>query len=113
MKRIKKVREGVVVSDKMDKTIVVRVERVFRHPLFGKTIKSYKKFKAHDPENKCKTGDLVIIKETRPLSKDKRWKIDKIVGFKKIIAKQYPGRLHKKAEEQKEEKGEQSDTSSV
>ncbi|MFC1496220.1 30S ribosomal protein S17 [Candidatus Margulisiibacteriota bacterium] len=94
-KRLIKKRDGIVVSDKMDKTAVVRVARVFRHPLFNKVVKSYKKFKAHDPENKCKVGNKVIIEETRPTSKDKRWKIKEIRGHDKVIEKVHPGRLHK------------------
>ncbi len=69
-----KSREGVVVSDKMEKTVVVRVERVFRHPLYQKIMRVAKKFKAHD-EIGCKVGDRVEIMETRPLSKDKRWRV--------------------------------------
>ncbi|MBF0329781.1 MAG: 30S ribosomal protein S17 [Nitrospirae bacterium] len=75
----KKVYTGKVVSDKMDKTVVVAVTRTFQHPVFKKTIKKITKFKAHDEENKCKTGDQVEIIESRPLSKDKRWQIIKIV----------------------------------
>lgn len=75
----RKVRTGVVVSDKMDKTIVVAVERTMRHPLYGKTIKRTKKFKAHDENNECKIGDVVKIMETRPLSHDKRWRLVEIV----------------------------------
>ena len=75
----RKVRTGVVVSDKMDKTIVVAVERLMRHPLYGKTIKQTKKFKAHDENNECKVGDIVTIMETRPLSRDKRWRLVKII----------------------------------
>lgn len=64
---------GVVVSDKMDKTIVVQVERQMAHPLYGKRMTVSKKFKVHDPENKHVAGDTVTFVETRPLSKDKRW----------------------------------------
>ena len=78
-KNQRKVRTGVVVSDKMDKTITVAVERLMRHPLYGKTIKRTKKFKAHDENNECKVGDIVTIMETRPLSRDKRWRLVKIV----------------------------------
>ncbi|MBQ7560787.1 MAG: 30S ribosomal protein S17 [Synergistaceae bacterium] len=67
-----KVRTGIVVSNKMDKTIVVRVERMAEHPLYGKRIKRAKKYIAHDAENKCAMGDEVRIRETRPLSKTKR-----------------------------------------
>ncbi|MGC8718513.1 MAG: 30S ribosomal protein S17 [Thermodesulforhabdaceae bacterium] len=66
---------GVVVSDKMDKTVTVRVERLVEHPKYHKFIKRYKKFKAHDPQNRCREGDRVLIEETRPLSKTKRWRV--------------------------------------
>ncbi|HHY71017.1 MAG TPA: 30S ribosomal protein S17 [Thermoanaerobacterales bacterium] len=76
---IKKVRTGVVVSDKMDKTIVVAVENFVRHPIYGKTIKRTKKYKAHDENNECKVGDLVKIVETRPLSRHKRWRLVEVL----------------------------------
>jgi small subunit ribosomal protein S17 len=75
----KKVYTGRVVSDKMDKTVVVAVTRTFQHPLYKKTIKRIARFKAHDEENKCKTGDTVQIVESRPLSRDKRWQVIKIL----------------------------------
>ncbi len=62
-------------ENKMKKTVVVRVERVFRHPLFQKTMRAAKNFKAHDELEQCKTGDQVVIMETRPISKDKRWRV--------------------------------------
>ena len=71
----KKTQEGVVVSDKMNKTVVVTVERLFRHPLYGKAIKKVNRFKAHDEENKCKIGDKVSIKSVRPISRDKHFKV--------------------------------------
>ena len=71
----RKEREGEVVSDKMDKTIVVRVERRTRHPLYGKEIRSSRKFYAHDEENRAQVGDRVRITETRPLSKNKNWRL--------------------------------------
>jgi small subunit ribosomal protein S17 len=74
-----KIRQGVVVSDKMDKTVVVRVERLTRHPRYVRVVKRAKKFKAHDEQNQCSVGDLVEIMETRPLSKDKRWRVTKVV----------------------------------
>jgi len=74
-----KVRRGTVVSDKMDKTVVVRVERLTEHPRYKKVIRRAKKFKAHDETNQCHVGDLVEIVETRPLSKDKRWRVTEIV----------------------------------
>lgn len=71
----KKIYTGKVVSNKMDKTVVVAVTRIFQHPKYKKTIKRITKFKAHDENNKCKIGDIVRIIETRPLSKEKRWKV--------------------------------------
>ena len=76
---LRKTRVGRVVSDKMDKTIVVAVEDFVRHPLYGKAVKRTKKFKAHDELNTCQIGDKVRIMETRPLSKDKRWRLVEIV----------------------------------
>ncbi|HYC83204.1 MAG TPA: 30S ribosomal protein S17 [Candidatus Paceibacterota bacterium] len=73
----KKILEGVVVSDKMDKTVVVRVERFVKHPKYGKFMVRSKNFKAHDENNECKTGDKVRIEETRPISKDKTFKVVK------------------------------------
>jgi small subunit ribosomal protein S17 len=75
----RKSRQGYVVSDKMDKTIVVQIEERSKHPLYGKVVKKYKKFKAHDEENTAGIGDLVIITETRPLSATKRWRLSSIV----------------------------------
>ena len=74
-----KVRQGVVVSDKMQKTVVVRLERRFAHPRYGKMVTRSTKVKAHDEQNDAKTGDTVRIMETRPLSKDKRWRVVEIV----------------------------------
>lgn len=71
----KRVLRGVVVSDKMDKTIVVRVERRVPHPVYKKIIRRTRKFTAHDPDNACKAGDMVRIRECRPLSKSKRWEV--------------------------------------
>lgn len=75
----RKTRIGHVVSDKMDKTVVVRVETKVRHPLYGRIVKQSKKFKAHDENNESHTGDKVKIMETRPLSKDKRWRIVEVL----------------------------------
>ena len=69
-----------VVSDKMDKTVVVAIDRLFQHAVYKKTVKKVTKFKAHDENNECKTGDIVRIIETRPLSKDKRWQVVEILG---------------------------------
>jgi small subunit ribosomal protein S17 len=75
----RKTRVGRVVSDKMDKTIVVAVERNTHHPLYGKTIRKTTKYKVHDADNQCKNGDKVKIMETRPLSKEKNWRLVEIV----------------------------------
>lgn len=75
----RKIRVGEVVSNKMDKTVVVKTERKMMHPVFKKYIKRTKKFVAHDQDNKCKIGDKVQIVETRPISKTKRWKVDSIL----------------------------------
>ena len=74
-----KTRIGEVVSDKMDKTIVVAIKTKVRHPLYGKMVNRTRKFKAHDENNECGIGDTVKIMETRPLSKDKRWRLVEIV----------------------------------
>ena len=78
-RNLRKPRVGVVVSDKMDKTIVVAVKDSVQHPLYKKIMKRTVKFKAHDENNECGVGDRVMIMETRPLSKDKRWRLVKIV----------------------------------
>jgi len=75
----RKTRTGVVVSDKMDKTIVVAIKTKVRHPLYGKMVNRTRKFKAHDELNSCGIGDTVRIMETRPLSKDKRWRLVEII----------------------------------
>jgi len=71
----KKIYTGKVISNRMDKTIVVAVTRLFQHPIYKKTVKRVTKFKAHDENNKCQVGDMVKIIETRPLSKEKRWTV--------------------------------------
>ena len=75
----RKTRIGIVVSDKMDKTVTVALEDFVRHSLYGKAVKTTKKVKAHDENNECNIGDKVRIMETRPLSKDKRWRLVNIV----------------------------------
>jgi len=80
VKMPKKVYTGKVLSNKMDKTVVVGVSRVFKHPLYKKTVKSMSKFKAHDEGNICKIGDQVQIIESRPISRDKRWQVVKILS---------------------------------
>ena len=79
MRNERKVREGIVVSDKMDKTIVVAIETMALHKIYKKRVKSTTKFKAHDENNVAQTGDRVRIMETRPLSRDKRWRLVEIV----------------------------------
>ena len=78
-RNLRKTRVGVVVSDKMDKTIVVAVKDSVQHPLYKKIMKRTVKFKAHDEKNECRVGDRVSIMETRPLSKDKRWRLVEII----------------------------------
>jgi len=78
-RNLRKQKTGVVVSNKMEKTIAVQVERRLMHPIYGKFVKRSKKFFAHDEENTCKVGDLVRIMETRPLSKNKRWRLVEII----------------------------------
>ncbi len=86
----RKVKEGLVVGDKMDKTIVVAVETRKVHPLYKKAIRVTKKYKAHDENNACKIGDTVKIIETRPLSKEKRWRVVEITSLKKTVAETKP-----------------------
>jgi len=89
----RKVRIGRVVSDKMDKTIVVSVETYKRHKLYGKRVKYSKKFKVHDEHNEAKVNDIVKIMETRPLSKDKRWRLVEIVEkYCRDLVKETSGR---------------------
>jgi small subunit ribosomal protein S17 len=78
-RKFRKEKVGTVVSNKMTKSITVAVERKVMHPIYGKFIKSTKKFMAHDEDNQCKVGDLVKIMETRPLSKNKRWRLVEIL----------------------------------
>ncbi len=81
----RKVRIGTVTSDKMEKTITVSVETVKQHPLYKKTINTSKKYKVHDENNDAKTGDVVRIMETRPISKDKRWRLIEVVRKAKTL----------------------------
>jgi len=75
----KRVITGVVVSNKMEKTIVIRAERLVKHPLFHKYVRRHVKYKAHDERNECNIGDKVLIVESRPLSKDKRWRMREVL----------------------------------
>jgi small subunit ribosomal protein S17 len=79
VRRARKTRIGMVVSDKMEKTVVVSIERRVQHPVYGKMVRRTKKLKAHDEQNAAKTGDTVRIMESRPLSKDKRWRVVEII----------------------------------
>ena len=78
-RNLRKTRTGLVVSDKMDKTVVVAVEDNVRHPLYKKIVKHTVKLKAHDENNECRVGDRVMVMETRRMSKDKRWRVDHII----------------------------------
>ncbi len=78
-KRHRKVRTGVVVSDKMDKTVLVEVSRVVMHPAYKKYVRRRKRFMAHDEENRCRIGDEVMIVESRPLSRHKNWRVRKVL----------------------------------
>ena len=85
MESKRKIRFGRVVSNKMDKTVVVAVETPKRHPLYRKTIKRVVKYKAHDENNECSLGDLVRIVETRPLSRQKRWRVAEIITKEEVV----------------------------
>ena len=78
-RNLRKTRTGKVVSDKMDKTVVVAIEDNVQHPLYKKIVKRTVRLKAHDENNECKVGDRVLVMETRPLSKDKRWRVVEII----------------------------------
>ena len=82
---------GKVVSNKMNKTVVVKVERRFAHPVFKKVVKTTKKYKVHDEKNECLEGDIIRIQETRPLSKEKRWRLLDIVTKAKLAKKEKVG----------------------
>jgi len=84
MESNRKTRTGKVISNKMNKTVVVSVERLVSHPLYKKVTRQARHFKAHDENNNCKLGDVVTIVETRPLSKDKRWRVTKILKTGKV-----------------------------
>lgn len=104
----RRVREGIVISKKMDKTAVVQVERVFRHPKYFKTVRELKKFLVHDEENKTTIGDKVKIVETRPLSKRKTHRILEIIGKTDVKLRDLP----KKSEKGKEKES-LSDTAAI
>ncbi|OGO15876.1 MAG: 30S ribosomal protein S17 [Chloroflexi bacterium RBG_16_48_7] len=100
MESKRKKRTGKVVSNKMDKTVVVSVEDLVRHPLYKKVIRRIGRFKAHDEDNACKLGDIVTIVETRPLSKDKCWRVAEILRTGKVAEIQ-PGEIAEPATEVK------------
>ncbi|SVD80283.1 uncharacterized protein METZ01_LOCUS433137 [marine metagenome] len=81
----RKTMTGVVVSNKMDKTVIVRVERRFSHPVFKKVVKTTKKYKVHDEKNECLEGDFICIQETRPLSKQKCWRLLDVINRKNSL----------------------------
>ncbi len=92
METKRKTRTGRVVSNKMDKTVVVVVETVKHHPLYKKTVKKAVRYKAHDAKNECGQGDIVKIMETRPLSREKRWRVTEIITRKEVVEVQ-PGEI--------------------
>ncbi|ACA58795.1 30S ribosomal protein S17 [Candidatus Desulforudis audaxviator] len=83
-RKSRKVRTGRVVSDKMDKTVVVAVDTLVKHPLYGRTVRRTRKFMAHDEDNQCRIGDKVKIAETRPLSRHKRWRVAEVLERSQI-----------------------------
>jgi len=85
MRERRKVLVGTVTSDKMEKTVVVTIERVTRHPLYGKVVKTHKKYKAHDEENSARQGDVVRIRECRPISKDKKFFVEEVLERVEIV----------------------------
>ena len=87
----KKTMTGVVVSSKMDKTVVIKVERRFSHPVFKKVVKTTKKYKVHDEKNECLEGDFIRFQETRPLSKEKRWRLLGIISRDKSLMSEKVG----------------------
>jgi len=87
---VRKERTGIVISNKMDKTAVVELERVFSHPLYKKVIRRSSRVKAHDEANSVQIGDKVLIVETRPYSRDKRWRIVEVLGKTKVTIKDLP-----------------------
>lgn len=98
----RKTRVGTVISDKMDKTITVRVDRVAHHPVYKKLMRMATKFKAHDENNSAKLGDVVRIEETRPLSKTKRWRLVEITKKADIVDKQHTAEDTAKIKKQEE-----------
>ena len=83
--KVKRIITGTVVSNKMDKTVVVAVERKFIHPTFKKVVKRTKKFRCHDEKNECSIGDFISMREVRPLSKSKRWNLEKVLKTAQVV----------------------------
>lgn len=83
--KVKRIITGTVVSNKMDKTVVVAVERKFIHPTFKKVVKRTKKFRCHDEKNECSVGDFISMKEVRPLSKTKRWNLEEVLKTAPVV----------------------------
>jgi small subunit ribosomal protein S17 len=83
--KVKRIITGTVVSNKMDKTVVVAVERKFIHPTFKKVVKRTKKFRCHDEKNECSIGDFISMREVRPLSKTKRWNLEKVLKTAQVV----------------------------
>lgn len=84
----RKIRTGIVESDKMDKTVVVRVDRMSKHPLYGKPVLKVKKYMAHDENGECRVGDRVQIEETRPISRHKHWKVSQIIERAPVLSEE-------------------------
>ncbi|MFH1826615.1 MAG: 30S ribosomal protein S17 [bacterium] len=109
----RKVRTGVVTSNKMQKTAVVEIERKYRHPFYQKVVKTTNKLKAHDEKNECQIGDKVEIMETRPLSKDKRWRVVKILGQGNIRVAELPKKSAKELANEAKAKEQMNDSTTV
>lgn len=84
MRERRRIVTGIVTSDKMEQTVVVKVERSYRHPLYGKVVRSHRKYVAHDANSECRVGDTVSIRESRPLSKTKRWVVEQIINREEL-----------------------------
>lgn len=92
---------GIVISDKMQKTVVVKIEHTSRHPLYGKILRRFRKFKAHDEKDECRIGDKVLIEETRPLSREKRWSVVQIIERSEVKRLEVEESLEQKEMEQR------------
>ena len=101
----RKTKNGIVVSNKMKKTVVVEVVRAYTHPLYDKVMQAYTRYKVHDEENQWRVGDLVEIMETKPISRDKRWRVVKILGKGKLRGREMPKKREAKKVEAAEAEG--------